>query len=109
MRAAWFWSLAPILCPVAAQAEDFNCNNGIVSIALHLDRAEGTVTMEGASYHVSFANPKLAFSATDPAGDRIDYVLDRAANLLVETDHDKMPNGSFKTISLTYTCTKAPE
>jgi hypothetical protein len=90
-----------------AEAIDFNCNNGIVTVPLHLDTAAGSLTMEGAPFHVGFGDPKVAFSTTDPAGDKIDYVLDRAANTLTETDHDRMPDGSIKTIALQYACTKS--
>lgn len=95
----------------AAHAEtmDLNCNNGIVAVPLHLDTAAGTLTLEGTAFHVGYGSPKIAFSTTDPAGDKIDYVLDRAANLLTETDHDRMPDGSFKTIALKYACTKDAE
>ncbi len=92
----------------AAEAEtiNLNCNNGIVNIPLHLNTAAGALTMEGTLFHVGFGSPKIPFSTTDPAGDKIDYVLDRGANLLIETDHDRMPDGSFKTIEMQFRCTK---
>jgi hypothetical protein len=92
--------------PAWAVTMDFNCNNGIVTVPLHIDTAAGSLTMEGASFHVGFGDPKVAFSTADPAGDKIDYVLDRAANILTETDHDRMPDGGVKTIALQYTCIK---
>lgn len=105
--AAVLWS-AMLLAAGMAKAEvvDLNCNNGIVAVPLRLDTAAGSLTMEGSVFHVGFASPKIAFSTTDPAGDKIDYVLDRAANTLIETDHDRMPDGSFKAITLQYACTK---
>lgn len=90
----------------AAHAEELSCNNGIVALALHLDSAESTVSLEGATYKVDLAQAKIAFSTTDAAGDKIDYALDRSTDRLTETDHDKLPDGSFKTISLTFSCTK---
>ena len=108
---ATVFGFSALLAAGAADAEtmDLNCNNGIVTVPLHLDTAAGTLTMEGMAYHVGYGSPKVAFSATDPAGDRIDYVLDRSANILTETDHDHMPDGSFKTIALQFTCTKSAE
>jgi hypothetical protein len=90
--------------PAWAQSQTLNCNNGIVTIPLYLDAKAGTLTLEGTPFHVNLAGPKIAFSTSDPAGDKIDYVLDRAANLLTETDHDRMPDGSFKTIAMQFTC-----
>lgn len=92
-----------------AETMTLNCNNGIVMVPLHLDTAAGTLTLDGTAYHVGYGSPKIAFSTTDPAGDKIDYVLDRAANLLTETDHDRLPDGSFKTIALKFACTKSSE
>ena len=106
MRRVWLCGLLVAAWPASAEAEDFSCNNGIVGVALRFDGSQGTITLEGASYRVNPAAPKLTFSITDPAGDRIDYVLDRTADLLTETDHDKMPDGSFKTITLTFACAK---
>jgi hypothetical protein len=101
--------LAGLLTAGAARAEvaDLSCNNGIVTVPLHLDTAAGSLTIEGNSFKVGFGSPKIPFSMTDPAGDKIDYVLDRAANILTETDHDRMPDGSFKTITLQFTCVKS--
>lgn len=96
----------PIVLFTAARAEDLNCNNGIVALPLHLDAAQNTVTLEGQTYKANLGGPKIVFSATDAAGDKIEYVLDRAANRLTETDHDKLPDGSFKTIALTFSCGK---
>jgi hypothetical protein len=93
--------------PVWAETMDLNCNNGIVTVPLHLDTAAGSLALEGASFHVGFGSPKIPFSTTDPAGDKIDYVLDRTANTLTETDHDRMPDGSFKVIALQFTCVKS--
>ena len=93
--------------PAWAETMDLSCDNGIVNVPLHLDTAAGSLTMEGNSFHVGFDSPKIAFSTTDPAGDKIDYVLDRAANILTETDHDRMPDGSFKAITLQFTCVKS--
>jgi hypothetical protein len=93
--------------PAWAETMDLSCNNGIVTVPLHLDTAAGSLTLEGAPFHVGFGSPKIAFSTTDPAGDKIDYVLDRAANILTETDHDRMPDGSFKAITLQFTCVKS--
>jgi len=90
----------------SAETMDLSCNNGIVNVPLHLDIAAGAITMEGEVFHVGFGSPKISFSMSDPAGDKIDYVLDRAANVLTETDRDRMPDGSVKTISLQYACTK---
>jgi len=90
-----------------AETIDLSCNNGIVTVPLHLDTAAGLLTLEGASFHVGFGSPKIAFSTADPAGDKIDYVLDRALNILTETDHDRMPDGSFKAITLQFTCVKS--
>lgn len=90
--------------PAWAQSQALNCNNGIVMVPLQLDAKAGTVTVEGTILHVNLAGPKIAFSTSDPAGDKIDYVFDRAANLLTETDHDRMPDGSFKTIAMQFTC-----
>jgi|SRR5215469_15702527 len=100
-----------MLAADAADAEtmDLNCNNGIVTVPLHLDTDAGTLTLEGTEYHVGYGSPKIVFSTSDPAGDKIDYVLDRSANLLIETDHDRMPDGSFKTIALRFTCAKSAE
>ena len=92
--------------PAWAETMDLSCNNGIVAVPLHLDTAAGSLTMEGSSFHVGFGSPKIPFSMTDPSGDKIDYVLDRAANILIETDHDRMPDGSFKAITLQFTCVK---
>ncbi|HEX4118271.1 MAG TPA: hypothetical protein VHX99_05670 [Rhizomicrobium sp.] len=92
--------------PAWAETMDLNCSNGIVNVPLHIDTAAGALTMEGNSFHVGFGSPKILFSMTDPAGDKIDYVLDRAANILTETDHDRMPDGGVKTIALQYTCIK---
>jgi hypothetical protein len=109
--AATVFGLSVVLAAAAAHAEtiDLNCNNGIVIVPLHLDTAAGTITLEGMAYHVGYGSPKIPFSATDPAGDKIDYVLDRSVNILTETDHDHMPDGSFKTITLQFTCTKSAE
>ncbi len=93
--------------PAWAETMDLSCNNGIVNVPLHLDTAAGSLTMEGNSFKVGFGSPKITFSMTDPSGDKIDYVLDRAANILTETDHDRMPDGSFKVISLQFTCMKS--
>lgn len=93
--------------PAWAETMDLNCNNGIVNVPLHLDTASGALSLEGASFHVGFGSPKVSFNTTDPAGDKIDYVLDRAANILTETDHDRMPDGSFKDITLRYACAKS--
>ena len=93
--------------PAWAETMDLSCNNGIVTVPLHLDTAAGSLTIEGNSFKVGFGSPKIPFSMTDPAGDKIDYVLDRAANILTETDHDRMPDGSFKTITLQFTCVKS--
>jgi hypothetical protein len=93
--------------PAWAETVDLSCNNGIVTVPLHLDTEAGAITMEGTVYHVGFGSPKISFSMSDPAGDKIDYVLDRAANTLTETDHDRMPDGSVKTISLQYSCAKS--
>lgn len=90
--------------PASAQSQTLNCNNGIVTIPLSLDAKAGTVTVEGAVLHMNSAGSKIAFSTSDPAGDKIDYVLDRAANLLTETDHDRMPDGGFKTIAMQFVC-----
>lgn len=100
-----------LLAGGAAHAEtmDLNCNNGIVAVPLHLDTTAGTLTLEGTAYHVGYGSPKIAFSTTDAAGDKIDYLLDRSTNLLTETDHDRMPDGSFKTISLKFTCTRSSQ
>ncbi|HXS08160.1 MAG TPA: hypothetical protein VN723_15315 [Rhizomicrobium sp.] len=95
--------------PVSAETMDLNCNNGIVSVPLHLDTAAGAITMEGTLFRVGFGSSKISFSMSDPAGDKIDYVLDRAANTLTETDRDRMPDGSFKTISLQYSCAKSAD
>jgi hypothetical protein len=101
--------LALLLVAGAAKAEiaDYNCNNGIVTVPVHLDTATDTVMLEGAAYHVGLAAQKIAISTNDPAGDRIDYVLDRSTNQLTETDHDRMPDGSFKTIALQFSCVKS--
>ena len=103
--------LAAVLALAAGSARaetiDLNCSNGIVNVPLHLDTAAGSLTMEGAPFHVGFGSPKIPFSTTDPAGDKIDYVLDRTANTLMETDHDRMPDGSFKSITLQYACVKS--
>jgi hypothetical protein len=93
--------------PAWAETIDLICNNGIVTVPLHLDTAAGSLTMEGNSFHVGFGSPKIPFSVSDPAGDKIDYVLDRAANILTETDHDRMPDGSFKAITLQFACIKS--
>ena len=106
--AAFFGVIAALsVGPASAEVIDLSCNNGIVNVPLHLDTAAGAITMEGSVFHVGFGNPKVSFSMSDPAGDKIDYVLDRAANSLTETDHDRMPDGSVKTISLQYACTKS--
>jgi len=106
MKTAWcLFGLALLSTgPAWAQSQALNCNNGIVMVPLQLDAKAGTLTLEGNAFHVNLASPKIAFSTSDPAGDKIDYVLDRAANLLTETDHDRMPDGSFKTITMQYTC-----
>ena len=106
---AMLFGLAGLLTAGTARAEvvDLSCNNGIVNVPLHLDTAAGSLTMEGNSFHVGFGSSKIPFSMTDPSGDKIDYVLDRAANILTETDHDRMPDGSVKTIDLQYTCVKS--
>jgi len=93
--------------PAWAETMDLSCNNGIVAVPLHLDTAAGSLTVEGNSFKVGFGSPKIPFSMTDPSGDKIDYVLDRAANILTETDHDRMPDGSFKVITLQFTCVKS--
>ena len=93
--------------PACAETLDLSCNNGIVTVPLHLDTATGAITMEGTVFRVGFGSPKIPFSMSDPAGDRIDYVLDRTANILTETDHDRMPDGSVKTITLQYSCAKS--
>jgi len=93
--------------PARAETMDLNCGNGIVHVPVRLDTASGSLTMEGTSFHVGFGSPKIPFSTTDSAGDKIDYVLDRAANILTETDHDRMPDGSFKAITLQYACVKS--
>ena len=105
---AVFFGLATALAvgPAWAETLDLNCNNGIVNVPLHLDTAAGAITLEGTLFHVGFGSPKISFSMSDPAGDKIDYVLDRAAETLTETDHDRMPDGSVKTISLQYSCAK---
>jgi hypothetical protein len=94
--------------PASAETMDLNCNNGIVTVPLHIDTAAGSLAVEGTLFHVGFGSPKIAFSLSDPAGDKIDYVLDRATNTLTETDHDRLPDGSFKVISLQFACTKSP-
>jgi hypothetical protein len=109
MRRVWLCGVLLAASSAAAEAEDLTCSNGIVGVALHLDSSQGTITMEGASYRVNATDPRIAFSVTDPAGDKIDYVLDRTAHRLIETDHDRLPDGSFKTISLTFACTKTAE
>lgn len=103
-----FCGLVLLLAGNGARAAitDLSCNNGIVTVPLQLDSSAGTLTLEGTAFHVNFAAAKIAVSTTDPAGDKIDYVLDRAANSLTETDHDRMPDGSFKTIALQYSCSK---
>jgi hypothetical protein len=107
-RGAFFGlALFMVANPAWAETMDLSCNNGIVTVPLHLDTAAGSLTLEGASFHVGFGSPRIAFSTTDPAGDKIDYVLDRAANILIETDHDRMPDGSFKSITLQFTCVKS--
>jgi len=93
--------------PAWSETLDLNCNNGIVNVPLHLDTTAGAITMEGTLFHVAFGSPKISFSMSDPSGDKIDYVLDRAANTLTETDHDRMPDGSVKTIALQYSCAKS--
>jgi hypothetical protein len=93
--------------PACAETIDLSCNNGIVTVPLHLDTAAGSLTMEGSSFHVGFGSPKIPFSMTDLSGDKIDYVLDRAANILTETDHDRMPDGSFKVMTLQFACVKS--
>jgi hypothetical protein len=93
--------------PACAETMDLSCNNGIVNVPLHLDTEAGAITMEGTVFHVGFGSPTIPFSMSDPSGDKIDYVLDRAASTLTETDHDRMPDGSIKTISLQYACTKS--
>ena len=100
-------TLALMASPASAETMDLNCNNGIVNVPLHLDTEAGAITMEGTLFHVGFGNPKIPFSMSDPAGTKIDYVLDRVANSLTETDHDRMPDGSVRTISLQYACTKS--
>lgn len=106
MKVAWcLFGLALLAAGAArAQSQTLNCNNGIVTVPLYFDAKTGTVTVEGSVLHVNPAGAKIAFSTSDPAGDKIDYVLDRAANLLTETDHDRMPDGSFKTIAMQFTC-----
>jgi hypothetical protein len=106
MKIAWCLLALALLAagPAWAQSQALTCNNGIVTIPLSLDAKAGTVTVEGAVLHVNPSGAKIAFSTSDPAGDKIDYVLDRAANLLTETDHDRMPDGSFKTIVLQFAC-----
>jgi len=99
-------SLSFAACGAKAEVMDLMCSNGIVNVPLHIDTAAGALTLEGAPFHVGFGNPKIAFSTTDPAGDKIDYVLDRTANTLSETDHDRLPDGTIKTITLQYACTK---
>ena len=98
---------AALIGPAWAETIDLSCNNGIVTVPLHLDTAAGAITMEGTLFHVGFGSPKISFSMSDPAGDKIDYVLDRAANILIETDHDRLPDGSVKTIDLQYSCVKS--
>jgi hypothetical protein len=100
-------ALFTIASPAWAETMDLSCNNGIVNVPLHLDTAAGALTMEGNSFKVGFGSPKIPFSMTDPSGDKIDYVLDRAANILTETDHDRMPDGSFKDITLQFICVKS--
>ncbi|MGH6827926.1 MAG: hypothetical protein ACREFW_03340 [Rhizomicrobium sp.] len=95
------------LAPIATLGEDITCNNGIVGVALHLDSVQGTIVMEGVTYHVKLTDPKIAFSTIDLAGDKIDYLLDRSRSRLTETDHDRLPDGSFKTISLAFDCSKS--
>lgn len=92
--------------PASAETMDLNCNNGIVTVPLHLDTAAGSLTVEGTLVHVGFGSPKIPFSTSDPAGDKIDYVLDRAAGTLTETDHDRLPDGSFKIITLQFACAR---
>jgi hypothetical protein len=104
MKIAWCLLALLDAVPAWAQSQTLNCNNGIVTIPLYLDAKAGTLTLEGTPFHVNLANPKIAISMSDPAGDKIDYVLDRAANLLTETDQDRMPDGSFKTITMQFAC-----
>lgn len=101
------WAFFTTASPAWAETMDLSCNNGIVNVPLHLDTAAGSLTIEGNSFKVGFGSPKIPFSMTDPSGDKIDYVLDRAANILTETDHDRMPDGSFKVITLQFTCAKS--
>lgn len=93
--------------PAPAETMDLNCNNGIVMVPLHIDTVAGSLAMEGTLFHVGFGSPKIPFSLSDPAGDKIDYVLDRSTNTLTETDHDRLPDGSFKVITLQFACTKS--
>jgi len=108
---AVLFGLAAVLGAGSASAEtmDFNCNNGIVSVPLHLDTEAGSITMEGTLFHVGFGVSKIPFSTADSAGDKIDYVLDRTTNILIETDHDRLPDGSFKAITLQYSCAKSAD
>jgi hypothetical protein len=99
--------LAVTTGPAFAETMDLNCNNGIVTVPLHLDTAAGSLAMEGVLFHVGFGSPKIPFSTSDPAGDKIEYVLDRTANTLTETDHDRLPDGSFKVITLQFACIKS--
>jgi hypothetical protein len=103
-----FSSLALLAAEGTAEAAttDLDCNNGIVTVPLRLDSSTGTLTLEGTVFYVDLGAVKIAVSTTDPAGDKIDYVLDRSAKLLTETDHDRMPDGSFKTIGLQFSCNK---